>query len=115
MTKIMAKSPTEFIKYSRHCYYCPGCDNLHCIAIRPDTSDNGASWEFSGTFQCPTYYPSQLNTHSSFAGHGKPPQRHVCHTFITEGKIQFLSDCTHSLAGQTVDLPDIPQEYFSIL
>ena len=32
----------------------------------------------------------------------------VCHTFVTDGRIQFLSDCTHALAGQTVDLPDIP-------
>jgi len=31
----------------------------------------------------------------------------ICHSFITDGKIQFLSDCTHHLAGQTVDLNDI--------
>lgn len=24
----------------------------------------------------------------------------------TDGRIQFLNDCTHALAGQTVDLPD---------
>lgn len=29
-----------------------------------------------------------------------------CHSFITDGRIQFLSDCTHALAMQTVDLPD---------
>ena len=27
--------------------------------------------------------------------------------FVTDGKIQFLGDCTHALAGQTVDLPDM--------
>lgn len=32
----------------------------------------------------------------------------VCHSFVTDGRIQFLSDCTHSLAGQTVDLPEMP-------
>jgi hypothetical protein len=26
--------------------------------------------------------------------------------FVTDGRIQFLGDCTHALAGQTVDLPD---------
>ncbi len=29
-----------------------------------------------------------------------------CHSFIEKGKIRFLPDCTHSLAGQTVDLPE---------
>ena len=32
-----------------------------------------------------------------------------CHSFVTDGRIQFLSDCTHALAGQTVDLPDIKE------
>ena len=32
----------------------------------------------------------------------------ACHTFVTDGRIQFLGDCTHALAGQTVDLPDWP-------
>ena len=32
----------------------------------------------------------------------------VCHSFVTDGRIQFLGDCTHSLAGQTVDLPEFP-------
>lgn len=30
----------------------------------------------------------------------------ICHLFIKEGKIEYLSDCTHSLAGTTIDLPD---------
>jgi len=30
----------------------------------------------------------------------------VCYSFVTAGRIQFLSDCTHILAGKTVDLPD---------
>jgi len=27
-----------------------------------------------------------------------------CHSFVTDGQIQFLGDCTHALAGQTVPL-----------
>jgi hypothetical protein len=30
----------------------------------------------------------------------------VCHSFVREGQIQFLGDCTHAFAGQTV--PMIP-------
>jgi hypothetical protein len=32
----------------------------------------------------------------------------VCHSFVTDGRIQFLNDCTHPLAGQTVDIPEWP-------
>ncbi len=28
------------------------------------------------------------------------------HSFVVDGHIQFLGDCTHELAGQTVDIPD---------
>lgn len=90
----------------RHYYWCPGCDALHGIAIRPHTQDNGAGWEFSGTLECPTYSPSQLSTFE-----GGPPdnrKRFVCHTFIRKGQIEFLSDCTHALRGQTVPLPSLP-------
>ena len=34
----------------------------------------------------------------------------VCHSFVTDGLIQFLGDCTHALAGQTVDMPPWPGE-----
>jgi hypothetical protein len=30
----------------------------------------------------------------------------VCHSFVTDGRIQFLTDCTHAFAGRTVDLPE---------
>jgi len=50
----------------------------------------------------------------AMAARGEPPpdgKRYpgadvVCHSFVTDGRIQFLGDCTHTLAGQTVDLPD---------
>ncbi|MNR55162.1 hypothetical protein D3C85_1754830 [compost metagenome] len=31
----------------------------------------------------------------------------VCHSWVTDGKIQFLHDCTHALAGQTIALEDV--------
>lgn len=36
---------------------------------------------------------------------GRPEYR--CHSFIEGGRIRFLSDCSHALAGQTVELPEI--------
>lgn len=32
----------------------------------------------------------------------------MCHTHVTDGRIEFLGDCTHALAGQTVSLPPYP-------
>ena len=86
----------------RHCYWCPGCDALHCIAINPVKADNGAGWTFNGTLDCPTYEPSQLTSYETGAG------KSVCHTFIRGGMIQFLGDSTHSHAGRTVALPPLP-------
>jgi hypothetical protein len=31
---------------------------------------------------------------------------HLCHVFIREGKVQYLSDCTHSYAGKTIPLQE---------
>lgn len=34
------------------------------------------------------------------------PKPKVCHSFVRNGKIEYLNDCTHELAGQTVELLD---------
>lgn len=33
----------------------------------------------------------------------------VCHCFVADGAMQFLGDCTHALAGQTVPIPEWPR------
>ena len=79
-------------------FRCPGCDadpldgGLHC----PTTG-----WTFNGDLERPTFSPSILVRWES------PQGPRVCHSFVTDGKIQFLGDCTHALAGQTVPLPNI--------
>ena len=86
---------------------CPGCGTTHGIDDR---------WQFNGDGERPTFSPSLLVR----SGHYVTGQTReqcascsggykacgVCHSFIRDGKIQFLGDCTHALAGQTVDLPD---------
>lgn len=61
-------------------------------------------WSFNGNYERPTFQPSVLVTYDGpDAGQdGAPPA--VCHSFVTDGQIQFLGDCTHALAGQTVPL-----------
>jgi hypothetical protein len=57
-------------------------------------------WSFDGNHESPTCSPSFLTTLTY--GDGRP--QHRCHSFIRNGKIEYLSDCTHKLAGQTIDM-----------
>lgn len=84
-------------------FHCPGCKRMHAIQ---HGSDIGPNWSWNGSTTAPTFSPSVLVTYNgSDAGRdGAPPA--VCHSFVTDGRIQFLGDCTHELAGQTVDLPE---------
>ena len=91
---------------TRHMYWCPGCDSVHAIAIRPSVNDNGAGWTWDGNLEKPTYEPSQLTKYTYGAEGNKRTE--ICHTFIRQGKIQYLSDCTHSMAGQTVEMQPLP-------
>lgn len=81
---------------------CPGCGCLHSVAYDKPNSV-GAKWTWNGSLDRPTFRPSVLVR----AEYTSPKrQTEVCHSYVTDGKIQFLSDCTHDLAGQTVDLTD---------
>lgn len=59
-------------------------------------------WTFNGDLDRPTFTPSVLTEQPMPGG-----KMHRCHSYVTDGRIQFLGDCTHALAGQTVDLPDV--------
>lgn len=62
-------------------------------------------WTFNGDLERPTFAPS-INTEwtRTIDGVSRPQ---VCHSYVTNGRIQYLGDCTHELAGQTVDLPEL--------
>jgi hypothetical protein len=79
-------------------FWCPGCNGSHSVRIKGDHV-----WTWNENVDTPTFHPSILVTYSG----GDPTAR--CHSFVTDGKIQFLGDCTHSLANQTVDLPELPE------
>lgn len=79
-------------------FWCPGCDRAHVVKTGP----NGPSWDYNGDPIRPTFNPSILVTLEY------PTEKHVCHSFVRDGQIQFLGDCTHALAGQTVPVPAWP-------
>ena len=83
-------------------FACPGCGDNHVIPVT-----GSKAWGFNGSFERPTLTPSILARRHM---HGEPAER-VCHSFVTDSRIQFLSDCTHPLAGQTVDLPKMVDDH----
>lgn len=105
-------------------FECPGCQLGHTIYVG---EGKGPRWSWNGSLVAPTFSPSlKVEWHALapedmqrmeeyFAEHGSYPpssrwparKHHCCHSFIADGKIQFLADCTHALAGQTVPIPAI--------
>lgn len=79
-------------------YFCPGCRYAHSIGVDA-ALQNGARWSWDGSVEAPTFSPS-VNV--------GPGTKLQCHHFVRAGMIEFLSDCWHKLAGQTVSLPPWP-------
>lgn len=83
---------------------CPGCGDPHVIPVKP--TDRG--WDFDGNEAAPTFSPSILvHPHGVLHDDGSVGQTPRCHSFVRGGRIEFCSDSTHELAGQTVDLPEV--------
>jgi len=105
-------------------FHCPGCDAWHGVSTSSTHPNRvtGGRWSWNGSYDRPTFSPSilvmphetvrvnipdglssQALTEFLFEHRVMTPR---CHSFVRDGRIEFLSDCTHALAGQTVDLPD---------
>ncbi len=84
-------------------FVCPGCigvlggSGLHMIPV--NSSIKEPHWIWDGNLERPTLSPSLLTGKST---------ADVCHSFLRDGVFEFLNDCTHALAGQKVDMPDLP-------
>lgn len=99
-------------------FHCPGCGCGHRINI----AGEHPRWEWNGSVNAPTFMPSIKVSNGHFAdGHkgecwctynaSHPEQPapfscSVCHSYVSDGKIRFLADSTHKLAGQTVEIPE---------
>ena len=110
-------------------FWCPGCKESHAIG----TGDGpGPRWRWNGDATRPTFEPSikvqgvrapsgrdvmtdeeEAEYDAIYARGGRAAVfasrfGTCCHSFVRDGRIQFLDDCSHELAGQTVDLPAWP-------
>jgi hypothetical protein len=81
-------------------FHCPGCGSAHGVWITPP-HEGGPKWDFNGDMEKPTFTPSIKVEYST------SDKMHICHSIITDGKIQYLGDCTHELAGQLVEMEDV--------
>lgn len=112
-------------------WWCLGCEGAHSIAYG---EGSGPRWGWNGDVNKPTFTPSVLvtwtepkNLHDPEAMNRDiieagarreageqnvkvPCVDKVCHSFVVNGQMQFLGDCTHSLAGQTVDIQPWPRQ-----
>ena len=109
-----ARGVLRTVEGGRYMFWCPGCDEAHVV---------GPSWTFNGNFDQPTFTPSIKVTSTKIErgadgkwtgewvrdAHGTTIPE-ICHSFVTDGLIQFLGDCTHALADQTVALQPMPDE-----
>ncbi len=104
---------------TRAIFKCPGCGDHHGVWIK-DTPGDGprALWAWNGSREKPTFTPSILAQRTMHEPPVTPENidewkrkpwvqtavKQVCHSYVTDGMIQFLGDCTHALAGQAVPL-----------
>lgn len=79
-------------------FKCPACGGSHFCNTNPEY--HPVVWNFNGNLNKPTVSPSIKLTWS----YGEPEIQKCCHFFIVDGYIQYQGDCTHSLAGKTVEL-----------
>lgn len=77
---------------------CPACRDEYGVPYH--ALDH--RWSYNGEDDSPTFSPS-LKVSWDFGDNREP---RICHSFIENGQIRYLSDCTHSMAGQTVDLAE---------
>lgn len=90
-------------------FFCLGCDCYHAVNL--DSQRPGHAWSWNSSEARPTITPSVLvrtgrEVDPAFVREeGDPPER--CHSYVTDGRIQYLDDCTHHLAGKTIDLPSV--------
>lgn len=82
-------------------FYCPGCKYGHAFNVKLGRIRDEKPvplWTWNGDKEKPTFHPSLV------VNHDDPETR--CHLYVKAGKILFLNDCYHELAGKTVDMVD---------
>lgn len=118
---VLAKiNSSQYPGQEDYLFFCPGCRcghvfttkwNADKIESRKRTHKENwrpPVWTFNGNMEKPTFRASLLITTEAFED---VIPATTCHLFLTDGIIEFLSDCTHGLKGQKVPLPQLNVSY----
>jgi len=81
-------------------FYCSACKTNHAPVIENYNGHMGPLWGWNESFDKPTFTPS-IRVRGSYKR-----IKSTCHSFVTDGKIKYLSDCTHEYAGKTLELSE---------
>ena len=99
-------------------FWCVGCNEAHVVT---------STWVWNHDTEKPTFTPSVLVTSGHYCAGFKQGEScwctynaerpdnpapfvcYRCHSFVTNGQIQYLSDSTHAYTGQTIALPEFPE------
>lgn len=94
-----------------YAFYCKGCGHHH--------SFHKEKWWFNGDFDRPTFTPSLLVKYKERLSQEQYDRimkgedvshelrNMVCHSFVTDGKIRYLGDCTHDYKNKTIELEEV--------
>lgn len=100
-------------------FWCLGCDMLHRVMVDPAKKP---CWGWNQDIEKPTFSPSIKVTWTQWEPSAEneeiavkirageiiqQPVQKCCHSFVENGQIRYLMDCTHDLKGQTIDLPTV--------
>lgn len=104
-------------------FMCPACETWHTVHYGQSMNPR---WTWNGDLDKPTLSPSLLvqairsnltddewKEYDNLAAQCKDSQVLFdskfgvrCHSFVKDGSIQFLSDCTHAFANSTLAIPN---------
>jgi len=104
-------------------FFCPACKHGHAIQTASEYGifPGGDIWTFNGDTERPTIKASVLSRCNTWIPpvnetnleefHKNPWKQEqvesICHSMVTDGRIEFMNDCTHDLKNKTVELPEI--------
>ncbi len=87
-------------------FWCPGCKIHHSFRTKLGTGERpGPVWTYDENVEKPTFGPSLMCNRGITEDH-KAAGGHQCHLFLKNGIVQYLGDCTHKLAGQSIPVED---------
>lgn len=86
-------------------FWCSGCQEAHCCRYW-SKEPKSPCWWWNQLEHAPTLSPSVLCNHGDWS---QAAGRTRCHLFVRDGRLEYLADCGHVLAGQTVAMLDVDE------